>query len=118
MLAAVLTVILAIALSLVTEIATGAISKGFYRIRSSVESLGSLGYDVRQDGLYCLGEWSPARKLRPECLITETTAEKTRPRQPYLDRRTLGNAVRKHSRDALRGNFVHDQLSYRPSRVR
>src|SRR6266516_1611654 len=100
MLAVALSVISAVALGLVTEAVTGAISKGFYKIRSRVDSLRSLGYDVRQDGLYCLGDWSPARKLQPSRLITEMTPEKSRPRQPYIDRRVLANAVRKHSRQA------------------
>jgi hypothetical protein len=100
MLAVVLGVISAVALSLVTEVATGAISKSYYKIRSRVDSLRSLGYDVRQDGLYCLGEWSPARKLQPSRLIAETTPEKSRPRQPYIDLRILANAVRKHSRQS------------------
>ncbi|MEU4556229.1 hypothetical protein [Micromonospora violae] len=100
MLAVVLSVLSAVVLSLVTEAATGAISKGYHRIRSKVDSLGSLGHDVRQDGLYCLGEWSPARKLHPSLLITETTPEVRRPRQQYLDRRVLANAVRTQSRRA------------------
>ena len=65
MLAVALSVISAVALSLVTAVATGAIRKGFYKIRSGIDSLRSLGYDVRQDELYCLGDWSPARKLQP-----------------------------------------------------
>jgi hypothetical protein len=100
MLAVVLSVISAVALSLVTGVATGAISKSFFKIRSRVDGLRSLGYDVRQDGLYCLGDWSPPRKLQPSRLITETTPEESRPRQPYIDRRVLANAVRKRSRQS------------------
>jgi hypothetical protein len=87
MLAVVLSVVSAVALSLLTEATTGAISKGFYKVRSRVDSSKSLGYDVRQDGLYCVGDWSPARKLEPSRLITEMIPEKSRPRQPYIDQR-------------------------------
>jgi hypothetical protein len=84
----------------VTEAATGAISKGYYKVRSLIGSRRSLGFDVRKDGLYCLGEWSPARKLQPSRLITETTPEESRPQQPYLDRRILANEVRQCRRQA------------------
>jgi hypothetical protein len=100
MLAVVLSVASAVALSLVTEVTTGAISKGYQRIGSRIESRGSLGYDVRHDGLYCLGDWSPARKLQPSRLITETTAENGRPRQHYIDRRALTGAVRAQEKHA------------------
>ncbi len=99
-LALVISLISAVALSLVTGVATGAISKGYYKVRSGIDSHRSLGFDVRKDGLYCLGEWSPARKLQPSRLITETTREESRPQQPYLDRRILANAVRACSRQA------------------
>ncbi len=100
MLTVALSVISAVALSLVTEMATGVISKSYHKIRSGVDSHRSLGYDVREDGLYCLGDWSPARKLQPSRLITETMPEKSRPKQPYIDRRALANAVRRQSRQA------------------
>lgn len=100
MLAVILSVISAVALSLVTEVATGAISKGYGRIRSAFEDRRSLSYDVRHDGLYSVGEWSPARKLQPSRLITETVSETSRPKQSYIDRRALANAVRRCSQDA------------------
>ena len=98
--AVVIGLVSAVAVTVVAEAATGWIRKGFYRARSSIESRRSLGYDVRQDGLYCLGDWSPARKLQPSRLITETTPENNRPRQPYIDRRALANAVQTQRRHA------------------
>ena len=100
MLPLILSVVSAIALSVMTEAATGGISKGFQRLRLSVDGFRSLGYDVRQDGLYCIGDWSPARKLDPSRLITEMAPEKGRPKQPYIDRRVLAGAVRTRTRNA------------------
>jgi hypothetical protein len=99
-LALVISLISAVALSLVTGVATGVISKGYDKVRSAIDSRRSFGFDVRNDGLYCLGEWSPARKLQPSRLITETSPREGRPRQSYLDRRVLANAVRECSREA------------------
>jgi hypothetical protein len=78
MLAVVLSIISAVAISLVTEVTTEAISKGYHKITSIVENRRSLGYDVRQDELYCLGDWSPARKLEPRRLITDIAFGQTR----------------------------------------
>jgi hypothetical protein len=100
MLALVVSLCSAIALGIVTEAATGAISGGLRRIRARIDDRRSWAYDVRQDGLYCVGEWSPARTLRPEFLITETVPWDERPQQPYIDRRTLRQAVSVRSKKA------------------
>ncbi|CRK59335.1 hypothetical protein [Alloactinosynnema sp. L-07] len=59
-----------------------------------------LDYDVRQDGLFSLGVWSPARRLEPSRLITETMSADKRPMQPYLDQTAFVAATEARSRIA------------------
>lgn len=70
---------------------------------SSAESMATaeeFDYDVRQDGLFRLGTWSPARKLEPSRLITEIVSAENRPVQPYIDQAALAAAVEERSRTA------------------
>jgi hypothetical protein len=50
-------------------------------------------YDARRDGLFALGVWSPARRLEPSRLVTETVPADARPSQPYIDHNALSAAV-------------------------
>ncbi|HET6707516.1 hypothetical protein, partial [Amycolatopsis sp.] len=75
-------------------------SGGGNELADPMASPGISGYDVRQDGLFPLGIWSPARKLDPSRLLTETVAAKNRPTQPYLDQESLAAAVADFSRTA------------------
>jgi Caspase domain len=59
-----------------------------------------LDYDLRQDGLFTLGVWSPARRLEPSRLLTEVISSDVRPIQPYVDHGTLTAAVEARSRRA------------------
>lgn len=56
-----------------------------------------LQHDVRQDGLFPLGVWSPARRLEPSRLLTETVSADARPAQPYIDPGVLSTAVQARS---------------------
>ncbi|MFI5888490.1 serine protease [Actinoplanes sp. NPDC051513] len=64
----------------------------------STSSAEAIDYDVRQDGLFALGTWSPARKLEPSLLVTDNVPSKDRPAQPYIDHETLAASVRERSR--------------------
>lgn len=68
------------------------------RPRPAAASPETFDYDVRQDGLFPLGVWSPARKLEPSRLITEILPADNRPMQPYLDPKAFAAAVEARSR--------------------
>lgn len=70
------------------------------RLAESMTSPEIFDYDVRQDGLFPLGVWNPARKLEPSRLLTETVSAENRPMQPYLDQTVLAAAVEARSRIA------------------
>lgn len=90
----VLGVVSAIALGVLTEIATGGVSRGLQKLRVVVGDRRSLRFDVRADGLFALGEWSPARQLEPHRLITELVPATQRIEQPWIDATALAEAVR------------------------
>ncbi len=66
----------------------------------STEAAETLEYHEREDGLFRLGEWSPARRLQPSRLLTQEISADARPAQPYIDRRALDAAVEIRSRTA------------------
>lgn len=70
------------------------------KLAESTTSPEIFDYDVRQDGLFPLGVWSPARKLEPSRLLTETVPADNRPMQPYLDQTAFAAAVEARSRVA------------------
>jgi hypothetical protein len=59
-----------------------------------------LSYDVRLDGLFALGVWSPSRRLDASRLLTDTIEFDARPAQPYVDELALSKAVREKSTTA------------------
>jgi hypothetical protein len=59
-----------------------------------------LDFDVRQDGLFSLGVWSPARRLEPSRLLTEFMPAEARPTQRYIEPEALAAAVEARSRTA------------------
>ena len=70
------------------------------RLAESVTPPEIYDYDVRQDGLFPLGVWSPARRLEPSRLLTEAVPADNRPVQSYIDRTALAAAVEARSRIA------------------
>jgi hypothetical protein len=66
----------------------------------STTSAEIVDYDVRQDGLFALGIWSPARKLEPSRLLTDVIPTEARPVQPYIDHEALAAAVRERSKES------------------
>jgi hypothetical protein len=69
------------------------------KVKSSVDAQ-ILDYDVRRDGLFPLGTWSPARKLRSSRLLTEVVSAEDRPEQPYIDAQIFASAVDERKRNA------------------
>jgi hypothetical protein len=105
MLSFVLGVVLTIAVGVITEFVTGGISRVLRQLRLRWGAKTSISFDVREDGLFMLGEWSPARRLEPHRLFTDITPKIDRPEQPWIAGKTFANAVEKSS--AASGDLVY-----------
>jgi len=57
-------------------------------------------YDPTVDGLKMLGEWSPARQLTPDRLVTTSVELTARPAQTWIDEALLQRAIEQSSHDS------------------
>lgn len=96
----------AIVLGVVVELATGGIARRMRRLRIRVMGRNRQSSDVTIDGLYMLGEWSPARPLEPSRLRTRYVAAQSRPAQTFLDSGLFERAVAARRADTGHTTFL------------
>ncbi|WBB48444.1 hypothetical protein O3597_25740 [Verrucosispora sp. WMMA2044] len=83
----------AVGAAVATELATGMISDYAKKVARTLTRGRGVNFDVRLDGLFPLGMWSPARQLEPHRLITEHVSKSGRPGQEWIDSTKLANQV-------------------------
>ena len=77
----------------VTDLITGTISRSLRRLRVLVTHGRRIRADVRKDGLFMLGEWSPTRPLTPARLVTRYVSLAERPSQSWVTDSVLAAEV-------------------------
>ena len=95
----------AVALSVIVEVTTGGVTKLIRRTRLFLASRADFDPDTIRDGLFMLGEWSPARRLVPQHLVTTHISKTERPPQVYFDADDLARTVASRTTDT--GEIVY-----------
>ncbi|WP_405926927.1 hypothetical protein [Streptomyces sp. NBC_00035] len=82
-----------IALSVAVDLTTGGTTHLLRKLRRYWFTKTAVPFDARRDELFTITEWSPARMLSPQRLLTRTIPITSRPLQQYVDPNALQNAV-------------------------
>jgi hypothetical protein len=83
----------AVVVGVITDVVTGAVSRSLRRLRVMVTYRQRASSNVGEDGLFMLGEWSPARPLTPARLVTRYVSAPERPTQAWVTESVLADEV-------------------------
>ena len=86
-------VLATVLLGVVVDLLSGGVSRLLHMLRTVWTQKTAISADIRQDGLYVLGEWSPNRRLDPSRLITRFVPLAERPMQGWVDSTLLDREV-------------------------